>query len=100
MERQDMLASLRVHLPEAGEGETPLLLSLLEDAGALICALTWRESVPAALENAQVRLAVILFNRMGMEGEREHSEGDVKRAADDLPEGLRREIFAFRKATT
>lgn len=100
MERQEMLASLRTHLPEAEEGETPLLLSLLEDAGALICALTWRECVPAALQNAQVRLAVILYNRMGMEGEREHAEGDVRRAADDLPDGLRREIFAFRKAAT
>ena len=33
------------------------------------------------MENAQVRLAVIFFNRMGMEGEREHAEGDVRRAA-------------------
>ena len=100
MEQQALLASLRLHLPDAGEGEVSLLLSLLEDAAALICALTWRQQVPEALKNAQVRLAVILYNRMGMEGEREHTEGDVKRAAADLPEGLRREIFAFRKAVT
>ena len=47
-----------------------------------------------------LRLAVIFFNRMGMEGESEHTEGDVRRAADDLPEALRREIFSFRLART
>jgi len=100
MEGKDLLSALRLHLPDGGKEQDALLLSLLEDAAALICALTWRDRVPPGLENAQVRLAVILFNRMGMEGEREHAEGDVRRAAEDLPEGLRREIFAYRRAVT
>lgn len=99
MERQEMLSSLLLHLPD-GKEDSLLLQSLLDDAAALICALTWRETVPAALHSAQVRLTVIMYNRMGMEGEKEHTEGDIKRAADDLPEGLRREIFAYRKAIT
>lgn len=93
-----LLPALHLRLPDEGEEKDPLLLSLLSDAAALICALTWRKTVPQALENACVRLAVILYNRMGMEGEREHSEGDVKRAVIDLPEDLRREIFAYRRA--
>ena len=94
MADQALLPSLRARLPDAASAPDALLLSYLADAAALICALT----VPPELESAQVRLAVIFFNRMGMEGEREHAEGDVRRAAEDLPDALRREIFSFRLA--
>lgn len=100
MQQEAMIASLRLRLPDAQQATDALLSSLLQDAAALICALTWRNEVPPELENAQLRLAVIFFNRMGMEGESEHAEGDVKRAAQDLPEALRREIFSFRLAKT
>ena len=100
MEDQELLNLLKLHLPDAGTGEDALLSSLLSDAGALICALTWRPQVPDALKNAQVRLAVLFYTRMGMEGEKEHTEGDVRRSLDDLPEGLRREILSFRRALT
>ncbi len=100
MADQALLPSLRARLPDAASAPDALLLSYLADAAALICALTWRDAVPPELESAQVRLAVIFFNRMGMEGEREHAEGDVRRAAEDLPDALRREIFSFRLART
>lgn len=99
MDTQQKLSLLRAHLP-GEEAQDALLLSLLEDAAALICALTWRKEVPKELENAQVRLAVIFFNRMGMEGEAAHQEGDVRRSVSDLPDALRKEIFAFRRAST
>ncbi len=99
MDNEQKLAALRAHLP-GEQGEDALLLSLLSDAAALICALTWRKEVPPELENAQVRLAVVFFNRMGMEGETDHAEGDIRRSAEGLPSDLRREIFAFRRATT
>lgn len=100
MTAQEMLAQMRIRLPDAAQAPDALLLSLLSDAAALIRALTWRQEVPLELESAQTRLAVILFNRMGMEGESEHTEGDVRRAAQDLPEALRREICAYRLAKT
>lgn len=100
MTQQELLSALRLRLPDASSAPDALLLSLLEDAAALICALTWRPQVPEGLQQAQLRLAVIFFNRMGMEGEREHAEGDVRRAANDLPEALRREIFSYRLART
>ena len=99
MDNEQKLAALRAHLP-GEQGEDALLLSLLSDAAALICALTWRKEVPPELENAQVRLAVIFYNRMGMEGENAHQEGDVRRSVSDLPEALRKEIYAFRRACT
>ncbi|MBR4359128.1 MAG: phage head-tail connector protein [Clostridia bacterium] len=100
MTSQELLSQLRLRLPDAADAADDLLLSLLRDAAALICALTWRTQVPEELQNAQLRLAVIFYNRMGMEGESAHSEGDVRRAAQDLPENLRREIFSFRLAKT
>lgn len=99
MDNQQKLAALRARLP-GEQGEDALLLSLMEDAAALICALTWRKEVPPELENAQLRLAVVFFNRMGMEGESAHQEGDVRRSVEGLPEDLRKEIFAFRRACT
>ena len=76
MDNQQKLSLFRAHLP-GEEVQDGLLSSLLEDAAALICALTWRKEVPPELENAQVRLAVIFYNRMGMEGENAHQEGRI-----------------------
>ncbi len=56
MKQGEMLAALRLRLPDAAAETDALLSGLLEDAGALIRALTWREETPAGLENAQVRL--------------------------------------------
>jgi hypothetical protein len=100
MTQQEALSALRTRLPDAQQATDELLSSLLSDADALIRALTWRDQVPAELENARLRLAVIFFNRMGMEGETDHAEGDVRRTQQDLPEGLRREICAYRLAKT
>lgn len=85
MKQGEMLAALRLRLPDAAAETDALLSGLLEDAGALIRALTWREETPAGLENAQVRLGAVLYNRMGMEGETEHQEGDVRRTAAVCP---------------
>ncbi len=100
MTQQEALSALRARLPDEAQAADETLSSLLSDADALIRALTWRDQVPAELENARLRLAVIFFNRMGMEGETDHVEGDVRRTQQDLPEGLRREICAYRLAKT
>ena len=100
MTNSELLAQLRLRLPDAEDASDILLASLLEDAAALIRALTWRDAVPGELQNALLRLAVIFYNRMGMEGEKVHIEGDVHRSADDLPEALRREICSYRLAKT
>ena len=100
MNQEELLSQVRLRLPDAEKAPDRLLLSLLEDAAAMICALTWRPSVPEGLLQAQARLAVIFFNRMGMEGEAVHIEGDIHRSAADLPDALRREITAYRLAKT
>ena len=93
-----MLAKLKRRLPDADN--IALLRDLLEEAGAFICAYTRRDSVPAALEDAQVRIAAMLYNRMGMEGEISHSEGGVSRTAEMLPEDVKRWLNGWRVAKT
>ena len=93
-----MLEKLKRRIPDAKDDA--LLAELIEAAGQAICAYTGRAAVPSALEAAQLEIAAMLFNRMGMEGESEHVEGDVRRAAPCLPDELRREIIAFRRAHT
>lgn len=93
-----MLAKLKRRLPDAADDA--LLNDLLAEAGAFICAYTRRATVPAGLEDAQVRVAAILFNRMGMEGERVHGEGGVNRTAEMLPEDLVRWLNGWRLART
>lgn len=95
-----MLERLRRRLPDAGEDEVALLKDLLEDAGGFICAYTCRESVPEALKGAQIELAAVMYNRMGMEGETSHGEGGVSRAAELLPENVACQLRPWRRART
>ena len=93
-----MLEKLKRRIPDAGDDA--LLNDLLDAAAAQILAYTGRTALPEALEGAQLELAAMLYNRMGMEGERAHSEGGVSRSAESLPERLRRQLNPYRLART
>ncbi len=93
-----MLDRLKRRLPDAKD--EALLADFLEEAAAFICAYTHRDNVPEGLEDAQVRVAAILYNRMGMEGETTHTEGEVTRTAAALPEDLRLWLNGWRLAST
>ncbi|MDD2649312.1 MAG: phage head-tail connector protein [Eubacteriales bacterium] len=85
---------------DGADGKDELLSELLTDAGDAIKAYTCRDYVPDCLVSAQVRLAAILFNRQGMEGESSHSEGGVSVASDALPEEIKAQIRPYRLART
>lgn len=91
-----MLERLKQRLPD-GTSEA-LLQELLQSAEGIICAYTARTEMPEALSAAQLEIAVILFNRMGMEGESAHVEGSISRSAESLPEFLRRQLNPWRLA--
>lgn len=60
----------------------------LEDAIAMVQAYTGQkvtEASPAELQTAAIRLAVILFNREGIEGESSRQEGGIQRQMEALP---------------
>ena len=69
---------------------------MLADANALMLAYLNRAELPAALENAQCQLAVLLYNRLGMEGERARSEGGVTLTVDTLPEDVLSQLRPYR----
>ena len=93
-----MLAKLKHRLPDAADDA--LLNELLEQAGAFIRAYTRRNEIPEGLEDAQIHIAAILFNRMGMEGEISHNEGGVSRTAEMLPEDVKKWLNPWRVAKT
>ena len=91
-----MLERLKRRLSDAKD--EALLNDLLCDAGKMILAYTGRAMVPDVLQGAQIEIAAMLFNRMGMEGEASHSEGSVSRSVDSLPEYIRRQLNPHRLA--
>lgn len=78
------------------DAQDALLTALLQDAADMICAFTWRQSVPACLLNIQARMAVILYNTRGSEGERARQEGDIRRDFDAMPDDIRRALLCCR----
>lgn len=93
-----MLNKLKRRLPDAGNDQETLLQDLLNDAGTMIRAFTRRDSVPEELQGAQVALAAVLYNRMGMEGETARDEGGISRRAQLLPEDIAAQLRPWRLA--
>lgn len=82
-------------------GETvsdELLMSLLEGAEETILSLTNRTALPRHLNGLQARLAVVRYNRLGMEGEKTRQEGSLRVETQDIPGDMLREICAWRVA--
>jgi len=97
------LERLRAQIPEVGDGgQDQLLSAYLLEAGQYILACTLRTALPPELEGVQVRLALVLYNRRGMEGERSHAEGGVRRdiGAEDVPALVRDQLIAWRLLPT
>lgn len=78
------LTRLKARLPDAAPSDD-LLNELLYSAEQYILMYCNRSALTPALEEAQVRLALIYYNRMGIEGETSHAEGGVSRGIEDLP---------------
>ncbi len=93
-----MLERLKRRIPDAGD--EALLNDLLDAAADIILAYTGRREVPDALKNVQIALAVMTYNRMGMEGESSHNEGGISRSVEALPEDIRRQLNPFRLTRT
>lgn len=78
-----LLPRLKVRIPE--ETDDALLDAMLEEAGDFILSYTKRKVIPASLHSTQVQIATIYYNRLGMEGEKSHTEGGEGRGIDSLP---------------
>ena len=78
--------------------EEALVLELLRQGEALILSYTGRASLPPGLESGLVRLAVVLYNRLGMEGEEARREGEVDVRLEALPEDIKTLLRPWRLA--
>lgn len=87
-----LLEELRALLPDAKEVSDALLALLLRRAEAFILSYCRRASLSPQLIPVQTQLAVVFFNRMGIEGESAHDEGSVRRTLDALPREIRQTL--------
>ena len=97
-----MLEQLQRRLPDVhpDADSIALLSDLLEEAEAWILAYTRRTTMPDDLSSIAVRLATISYNRLGVEGESNHSEGAVTRTIETLPADIREALMSHRIART
>lgn len=93
----ELMDRLRGLLPHETPDDT-LLLELLALSREAVFALTGRNEMPEGLTGAQLRLAVIAFNRLGTEGERARREGSMAITFDGLPDDLMKLLRAWRVA--
>lgn len=82
-------------LPTVEDG---LLRALLADAEDAILAYLGLDALPAALQGAQAQLAIVYYNRLGIEGETSHAEGGVRRGMEALPKDIEAQIRPWRVA--
>ena len=75
-----------------------LLDTLILQAQALICGYLMVDSAPAGTDPAAAQLAVVLFNRLGAEGEDKRIEGDITSFFASVPEHIRLMLRPFRYA--
>ncbi len=81
----DSLGKLKAALPDAPE---ELLAVLLEDAEASVKVMT-RLSDVSGYEPGVRAVAVLLYNRMGREGELSHGAGGVTVSYGELPQAVK-----------
>lgn len=96
-----LLDKVKARLPTlSGDGRDALICALLDDATDLTLSYLGRSSLPEACQGAVIRLAVILYNRVGMEGETSHTEGGVSISGEALPEEIKALLRPYRVART
>jgi hypothetical protein len=95
-EERNLLPRLRLSLPGEAQAPNALLEELLRQSGELIVAYTGRDSVPPALDGAQLRLAVVMYNRLGTEGESIRREGGALMHFEGLPRMIEAQLRPFR----
>lgn len=98
-----LLDNLKQRLTENNLGDE-LLKACLEDAGSAILDRLYKvvdrpdnAQVPSKYEGLQVRIAVILANKVGAEGQVAHSENGVVRtySSADIPTSMLNEVVPF-----
>lgn len=99
MEQASQLSRMKIKLgiPVTDNQHNELLNLLLDDAQNDILGITHQEALPAGLQSTQVELAIIRYNKLGIEGQSAHSEGGISRSFEDIPKSMMNKIRSFRR---
>ncbi|NLD03127.1 MAG: hypothetical protein GX674_07450 [Clostridiales bacterium] len=93
---QDSLNRLRLLLKGEEAADEALLAELLRQGEEIICAYIGWQELPAPLESARLRLAVIMYNRLGTEGESIRREGNALMHFSELPRTIEMQLKPYR----
>lgn len=74
-----------------------LLDLFLSDAEEFILETTHLAELPERLLSSQVDLAIIAYNKQGIEGQSSHSEGGISRTFEGIPDSIMRKIKSCRR---
>ncbi len=92
----DMTSRVKTLLRLDEPPEETLIQELIRQGEALILSFTGRASLPPGADCALLRLAVVLYNRLGTEGETSRREGEVTVTMETMPEDIRAMLRPFR----
>lgn len=97
MEQLDKLKiKLGISLDDVSQDD--LLNIYLGDAKDTILELTHLPELPINLLGTQVDLAIICYNKQGIEGQTGHSEGGISRTFEEgIPENIMKKIRSARR---
>ncbi len=96
----EQLKRLKIKLGISLEDVTQddLLNLYLEDSKDTILELTHLKELPTSLNSSQIDLAIVYYNKQGIEGQTSHSEGGVSRSfEEDIPNGIMKKIRSSRR---
>ena len=81
-------------------GQDTLLEDLLEDAKDIICSIRNSDIVESKYLGVQIRIAVELYNKIGVEGQTGHSENGISRSYEkaDVSDSLIKQITPIAKS--
>lgn len=91
-----VLVQLNAFKTFTGCDDDTLANTLLEVAKNSILAETNRKEMILQLETAQLELAMVMYNRLGTEGEASRSEGGISISYAEMPSRVQNAINAYR----
>jgi len=90
---------MRLHAAAAPDpARDELFEALLDEADAFARAYTGLAVLPASLDGAVTRLALTFYSELGLEGVSDATDGGSRRRMDGVPDTVKRELDAHRRA--
>lgn len=95
----EQLSKLKARIPEiVDNSQDALLTQLLEDAGSSILDYTNRTTLLAQMESLQRELALIYYNKIGLEGIASQSQGGISiQVVEGIPKEIKSRLNRYRK---